>query len=130
MFKSGNDLRKTIVLENDPYIGQFEKNAGIAKILEYSPDKIKIEANANSKSLLFLSDSYDPGWEATVNSVSVPIFRADYTFRAVVVEKGKNIVEFDYNPKSFRYGIFLAGVGIVLLFLFQKGLFLGDKFKP
>ncbi len=129
MFEKGNDLRKTIVLEKDPHFVQQPGDMGTVQILEYSPNKIRIKVNAKGKSLMFLSDTYYSEWEATVNSVQTPILRADFAFRAVVVNKGENMVEFSYNPISFWYGIFFAGVGMLFAIAFQR-LFAGYKVKP
>ena len=122
MFKKGQDLKKRIILEKDPKIGKCLA-PGEAKIATYSSNRIEIDTNSLDTNLLFLSDNYFPGWKAFVDGREVPIYRADFTFRAISVEKGSHKVIFVYSPKTFNIGLKLAGVGVlflILLFLFPK----------
>lgn len=86
---------------------------GTAKILEYRPDKVSIQAESSGKALLILTDNFYPGWKATVNGDAAKIYRADYTFRGVVIPKGKSIVTFTYLPMSFLVGIYLFFIGVL-----------------
>lgn len=93
------DFRNTLILEEEPKgIEKTNKSAsGEAKIQRYTPNKIIIKISALKPALLFISDNYYPRWQAKVNGVSSKIYRADYSFRAVVVPKGNSIVEFSYK---------------------------------
>jgi len=113
MFSSGIDLRKEIVLEEDPGIAKTEGNVGEAKIITYQSNNIEVSLDAKRSALLLLADNYYPGWKASVDGRSVPILRADYAFRAIPVEKGKHTVKFSYNPWSFSLGVYLATGGVI-----------------
>ncbi len=117
------NLKKEIILEKDPNIKQTNSEIGSANIIKYSPSEVEIEVNASSSGLLFLSDNYYNGWNATVDGVSTPIYRADFSFRAVPVKEGKYLVRFTYQPWSFYFAVFLAivgGLGIVITFFFSS----------
>ena len=43
------------------------------------------------------------------------VLRANYSFRAIVVPKGEHLVEFKYEPDSFRYGIYASTAGFLSL---------------
>lgn len=88
------DFRKKTILEEK--INDLKQGEGKAKILEYTPNKVKIEVETDKQGILFLSDNYYPGWKATINGVEAKIYRADYSFRAVVVPEGRSMVEFTY----------------------------------
>ena len=107
------DLRKEIILEENPGISQTKDNAGLATVMKYSPNEVDVEVRASSSGFLFLSDNYYNGWTASVDNIKAPIYRADYSFRAVPVEKGNHLVKFTYAPFSFMLGIILAVVGIL-----------------
>lgn len=107
------NLRKEIVLEEDPDIVQSSSDPGSTNIVKYSPNEIDIQTSANYQTLLFMSDNYYPGWTATVDNTRAKIYRADYSFRAVVVPKGKHLVKFVYKPFSFMLGIWLAALGVL-----------------
>jgi uncharacterized membrane protein YfhO len=72
--------------------------------------------------LLFLSDSYDEGWKVTINGKPVPLYRADYTFRAVSVPMGESTVIMEYVPWSIGWGSGISAValGIIVLYGVQK----------
>lgn len=102
LFSETFDIRKSLVLEQDPGIKPSESASGSARIISYSPTKVVIEAESSGEGLVFLSDNYYPGWKAYVENLQtkekkeVPIFRANYSFRAVVIPLGKSKIEFIY----------------------------------
>jgi hypothetical protein len=71
----------------------------------YESNLVKISANVENQRLLFLSDSYYPGWKAYVDGEEVEILRANYLFRAIVLEAGNHQIRFKYDPLSFKLGI-------------------------
>ncbi|MEK7577148.1 MAG: YfhO family protein [Patescibacteria group bacterium] len=116
MFSKDTDRRTTVVLESKPIIEPLEGN-GEAIIISYMPERIVINTKSDVPKLLFLSDSYDTGWKASIDGLSTPIYRANYTFRAVALSHGEHIVEFYYAPDSLKWGYgfaFLSLVGIIL----------------
>lgn len=113
MFSKNFDLGSAIVLEKQPGLEIIKGNIGKAEIVKYATNKIDIKVEATNKGLLFLADSYYQGWNAKVDGRDTKIYRADYSFRAVVVPEGKHKVEFVYFPLSFKIGIWLAFVGFL-----------------
>src|SRR5205085_10166584 len=84
-------------------------------ITRYQSQYVRIEADATAASLLVLNDSNFPGWQAYVNGRAAPSVMANYLFRGVLVPAGKSIVEFRYEPLSFRAGAAVAGVAFLIL---------------
>ncbi len=58
-----------------------------------------------------LADAYDPGWRATCNGRPAQVLRVDHALRGVVAPPGHSVIEFRYQPRSFTYGLLLAGIG-------------------
>ena len=81
MFSSSFNLRNDVVLEKN--LNQKLSGQGTVQVKNYSQDKISIETNSTGNNLLFLSDSYYPGWQAFVDGKETNIYRADFTFRAI-----------------------------------------------
>ena len=76
------------------------------KILQYRPTKIVFETSSASDQLLFLSDTWYPGWKAKLeNGQELKILTADYALRV---------------PCRFRPEIILLLCGISGVI--QKGL--------
>jgi uncharacterized membrane protein YfhO len=57
---------------------------------------------------LVLADTWYPGWQAAVDGERVPLYRADYLFRAVEVPPGEHQVSFTYRPLSVRLGVLIS----------------------
>lgn len=85
---------------------------GKAEIAEYGANRVTVRAELARPGFLVLSDTYYPGWRASVNGRDVPIFRANTFLRAVPLPAGNHEVEFRYAPRTFY-----AGVGIALVTL-------------
>ena len=89
-----------------------------ADIVDYRPDRVVVEVDSPSDGYVFLSDSFFPGWHATVNGKKTAIMRNKQTnFRIVPVAKGHNQVVFSYRPWSFVAGAIcsLGALGLIML---------------
>ncbi|KKU92448.1 MAG: hypothetical protein UY21_C0001G0071 [Microgenomates group bacterium GW2011_GWA1_48_10] len=115
---------RTIILDSPPGLGSKKLTTGSASIKKYLPNEVIVTTNSPGNSLLFLSDTYFPGWDAFVDGHKAKILRADYAFRAVPVPPGKNEVRFIYQPKSFFLGISMSLLGSAIwLWLLLKNFF-------
>ncbi len=112
LFTPSFDRKNSLILEKDPDI-QPASGSGIAKITKYSANAITIETRSDVNKLLFLSDVYDKGWEAKIDGKKIPVYRADYDFRAIAVPSGVHTIEYRYHPFKFRVGVILSGATIV-----------------
>ncbi|KKR03337.1 MAG: hypothetical protein UT26_C0003G0007 [Microgenomates group bacterium GW2011_GWC1_39_12] len=101
LFRKDFDKRNILVLEEEPN-SKPEQGEGIATIEKYEANRVVIQTNSPAPKLLFLSDVYDAGWEATIDGKKTKIYRADYDFRAVGVPAGVHTIEYRYRPKGFR----------------------------
>lgn len=116
-YKKDFDFRKMLILEENPKITLAGKqSSGNAQVTSYTPNKISINASTNFPALLFISDNYYPGWKAFVDGKETQIYRANYTFRAITLNKGSHNIEFVYDPLSFRLGAYIAIAGVVGIF--------------
>lgn len=110
------DPRRFAVLEGEPRAGATTcADAGTARFIRYEPRTVEIATDARCGTYLVLTDLFYPGWSATVNGVPTNILAADTAFRAVPVPKGKALVRFEYAPRSFVMGLWLAAAGLVAL---------------
>lgn len=85
-----------------------------AKIVEYLPGKVVLQATATAPSILFLADAWYSAWHATVDGKDTPVLRADLAFRGVQIPAGQHQVVFSYrNPDVVRAWM-LGGICLVL----------------
>lgn len=120
------DPRVTAVVgESIPGVAPLGASAGDqVAITSYEADSIKLSANMASDGLLMLSEIYDPGWKATVDGHSAPIYQADGAFRAISVPAGEHTITLEYKPRSLEYGaVFSAlslGIAIALIIVLWR----------
>lgn len=79
------------------------------------PEHITLSVNTPRPCMLILRDQFYPGWKALLDSVTVPIYRANGFTRAVYVPAGAHAVEFNYRPDSLKYGIRIALFALAVL---------------
>jgi hypothetical protein len=72
------------------------------------PEEVALAATLPAPGYLVLSDSYAPGWEATLDGRPAPILRANVVFRAVAVPAGAHVVRFQYRPPLFSLGVLIS----------------------
>lgn len=89
------------------------------KLMRPNPNQIDIDLDTKRSAYLVLTDTYFPGWRASIDGEYTEIYRANYLFRALFVEAGKHKISFKYSPESFWIGLVLAGsflgAGFILL---------------
>jgi hypothetical protein len=92
--------------------------------LQDQPEHVAISVKTPKAAFLVLNDRYYPGWQATVDSQPVTLYRANAFMRGVFLTTGAHLVEFDYKPESLTQGFYLTAVGtggLLLLVLWALG---------
>ncbi|MBE7529621.1 MAG: YfhO family protein [Ardenticatenaceae bacterium] len=95
-----------------PDLGTAVTTPAQAVIVSYELNRVEIEATTEAPGFLVLSDTYYPGWRATVDGVDTAVYRANSLLRAVYVPAGTHTVTFTFRPADF-----MAGAAISLLTL-------------
>jgi hypothetical protein len=88
---------------------------GTVQITSEIPTHITISAQMETPGLVVLADNWDKGWHAYWNGRPVPVLRANYAVRGVVVPAGIGTLEFVYRPASLILGLWLAGFAAFIL---------------
>ncbi|MGH2459378.1 MAG: YfhO family protein [Chloroflexota bacterium] len=87
---------------------------GAATIAEDEPERVVVQTSAAGPRILVLTDSFYPGWQVTVDGVREPILPVNSLFRGVVLSPGMHRVAFSYQPASWRIGIIVSVIGLVV----------------
>jgi len=114
--KASSDFPEEENLSGDAFNGK-------AKILKYSPNYVEILTEGNDSSFLVLADNYYPGWKVYVNGIEKNILRVNYNLRGVVIPRGKDKIQFIFDPLSFKIGAaisLLTLLGIIVSFLKRR----------
>ncbi len=88
----------------------------------HEPNYVVIKAAMSCRGMVILTDTWFPGWRATVDGRSVVIEKAYGAFRGVVVEAGDHTIEMRYRPWSVFLGAGMTGMAaLVALWIAWRG---------
>jgi hypothetical protein len=103
------DPSSEVVISSGQEISSSSGSHSSVTLLLYEPETIRMRVSLDCPAYLVLTDTYYPGWKATVDGKPAPIRAADLYFRAIALEPGVHLVSFRYNPLSVSLGL---GVGL------------------
>ncbi|MBN1980609.1 MAG: hypothetical protein JW795_03700, partial [Chitinivibrionales bacterium] len=117
MLATDFDYRTTLLLTQKPAMKieppSLSEAPSIA-IKTYTGNRIELSATTPSNGLLWLSEIWYPAWKVFVDGVEKRVLCADYSFRAVAIERGSHRVEFVYQSRLFAIGAILAAVALLV----------------
>ena len=80
----------------------------------YAPTHMRLRTDAATPTMLVLSETWHPGWRATVNSAPQPVELVNDFQRGVLVPAGAAAVDLTFAPDSLRRGWMLGALGLAL----------------
>jgi hypothetical protein len=88
------------------------------KVVTYESQRMTLEVDAPGDGWLVVTDSWSPGWTASVNGRATQIMGANFVFRAVPATAGRNVIDFQFHAFGFPWlvaasWLVLAAVGAV-----------------
>jgi hypothetical protein len=102
--------RDVVYLEDQPknapalYAQTIDTMNEAVTMESYKNEEVDFRTHTSGPRLVFMSDAWYPDWTATVDGKETPIYRADYSFRAIVVPQGGHEVKFTYNDPHYVTG--------------------------
>jgi Bacterial membrane protein YfhO len=124
------DLASAVFLDGYHDESTWATDTMSTPVVEYREDnarQVRLHVSAPCRGFVVLADLYYPGWKASVDGTPLPIYRANYAFRAVEVKPGDHDIVFSYSPWTIRLGIPLMLLAIVsaLVFFARRHLAMG-----
>lgn len=86
-----------------------------AEIIKYQPNEVVIRAHSDKSGILILTDSYDDGWNVTINNKKGKILLVNGIFRGVLINSGNSEIIFKYLPKHFYVYLYISIFSILSL---------------
>ncbi len=83
------------------------------EITNYQSDQIDIQVDTPAAGMLVLSDTFYPGWVATVDGGETPVYQVNHALRGVFVPVGNHHIQFRFRPKSVQIAMWLAGFSLL-----------------
>jgi hypothetical protein len=99
--------------------------AGHVTLLTYAPERVEMYTGGGAPGLLVLSDTYYPGWHASVDGEEVAVHPVNYLFRGVPVPAGEHRVVFEFRPESWRSGLWISASGALIWLLLAIAALVG-----
>ena len=103
--------RQTFLLGAVPTLQACETNESVRAVARET-NRLVIEANLGCRGMVVASETYSPGWSATVDGKPAHIYEAYTVLRGVVVEAGHHQIEMRYRPRSVLLGAVMTVAGL------------------
>lgn len=92
-------------------------------LTDYKPNHLTYSSVTSKEQLAIFSEIYyDKGWNAYIDGVKAPYFRANYILRAMIVPAGKHTIEFKFEPSVYKTGEKISYASSILLVLLSLGI--------
>jgi hypothetical protein len=119
------DFRQTAIVDAPmvPVAPNPPAGAEAVSLIAYRPDAISLKVRSKGASLLVLSESYYPGWQAWVDGVPTEVRRADIAFRGVFVPDGDHLVRMEFRPVILPLSLaitLLTAIALVAMVLYTE----------
>jgi hypothetical protein len=117
------DVKNTAVVDErfkDQLTADLSNENASISLMDYKPNYLKYKSNSTNDGIVIFSEIYyDKGWNAYIDGVLKPHFRANYVLRGLQIPKGNHIIEFKFEPSTYKTGerVSLASSIILLLLL-------------
>lgn len=98
-----------VAVTNDPPEGPIPQTVsdslGNVRIRRHEPRRVTLDCEVLEHSVLVLADAFYPGWNAYVDGIRRESFPVYDAFRGIVVTPGDRVIEFRYEPLTFKVGM-------------------------
>jgi Bacterial membrane protein YfhO len=102
---------KTLVTAFEP----ADSTASIKQTL-FDNEAITYESSSNGNNMAIFSEIFYKDWHAYIDGKVVPVIKANYVLRALVVPAGKHKIEFKFEPAIFTLSSKVSGAAGWVLF--------------
>jgi hypothetical protein len=112
------DARSQVFLvdQDPPKLAQCDGVDEYVEVVRHQANHVTLRARLGCRGMVILSDTFFPGWHATVDGKSADIYEAYGALRGVIVDAGEHAIEMNYLPGSVLLGgamtLLAAGIAI------------------
>jgi hypothetical protein len=124
------DPARTVILDSTPPAQSYDTtftDAWRTHFTAYELNSMALDVMTPKDGYLVFSEIFYPGWQAFVDGVPHPLFRADWSLRALVLPAGEHRIELRFVAPPFRAG---AWITLATIGLSAAGLIYWTRKKP
>lgn len=100
----GFDPASAVILFSEQEYSSEEAKS-TAEIITYRPELLRLQVSLSAPGYLVLTNTYYPGWVATVDGQPADIHKADLYLQTVALGSGEHQVTFRFQPASIYLGL-------------------------
>lgn len=102
--------RQVVYVEGGPALESQPPEGANLFFTLYEPNALAVVVQTPAPAYLVLSETFYPGWQATLDGQAAPIYRANTAFRAVYIDApGEHTVLLAFRPVSVAVGLAITG---------------------
>ena len=103
---------------SDQIIDNLDNSNATITLEEYKPNYLKYASSSTKDGIAIFSEIYyDKGWNAYIDGKLKTHFRANYVLRGMQIPAGNHLVEFKFEPSTYKTGEIVALVSSAILLL-------------
>ena len=84
------------------------------RVEKFSLNRVRVKVSMPEDGVMIYFDNYDKYWGARVDDARVPIYRANFTHKAIKLKAGEHIVEWSFNPYPVKIAWSLFYLALLL----------------
>lgn len=107
------DYSKEVVLTEDSGHQTGAGTRSQVTFKDYSANEMNLEVEADAAGYLVFSEVYYPAWKAEINGKETKVLNANYSFRALPIQKGKNTIRMYYDSDASSTGKMISIITIL-----------------
>jgi hypothetical protein len=111
--RPGFDAARVAVLERPPPLRPSSGGTGVATYVPLGEDMAQVKVRSSTPAIVVLRNTFDPGWQATVDGRPAPVLATDCLVQGVPVPAGRHTITLVYQDPSVWRG--LAGTAAALV---------------
>ncbi len=115
LFEAGSiGMPAVAVVEGIP-VAASDLPDGTITIVSERLVEVQLEVQVPGNGYLVFADSYDPGWQATIDGRRVPVFRTNAVLQGINIPAGGHQVVFRFRPVGMESGTISSVLAIAAL---------------
>jgi len=115
------DFSKTAILFSSDELdfADFDSNLlsteSNIEIVKDEDNYISFNTQNDQTKLVFISNSFYPGWQAYIDGQETKIYQTNYAFQSILAPAGEHQIILRYTPTYFKLCLILASVSAIIL---------------
>jgi len=80
----------------------------------FQAQRVEFAVQAEASAVVVVAQSFYPAWKAEIDGRSVPMWRANHAFQAVIVPAGTSHVRLVYEDRALKLGAILSALTLLI----------------